>query len=75
MVLCGGIQPGNTIFVHPGTDCVAFSVILIALNMDCEVFTAVNTSEEKQSLTKQFPKLKEENIGKTKSKNQTFCKF
>lgn len=63
-MMCGKIRTESSVFVHPGTDCAAAVAISIALGRDCEVFTAVDTLEEKKYLRKRFPRLREENIGK-----------
>lgn len=60
------IEKGKSILIHAGSGGVGISAIRVAFAYGLEVFTTVSTAEKKQYLLKEFPQLKEENIGNSR---------
>jgi fatty acid synthase len=60
------IEKGKSILIHAGSGGVGLAAIRVAFAYGLEVFTTVSTEEKKQFLLKEFPHLKEENIGNSR---------
>ncbi|KAG5679912.1 hypothetical protein PVAND_009448 [Polypedilum vanderplanki] len=60
------IQKGKSILIHSGSGGIGLAAIRVALAYGLEVFTTVSTKEKKEFLLKEFPKLKESNIGNSR---------
>jgi fatty acid synthase len=60
------IEKGKSILIHAGSGGVGLAAIRVAFAYGLEVFTTVSTEEKKRFLLKEFPQLKEENIGNSR---------
>jgi fatty acid synthase len=60
------IEKGKTILIHAGSGGVGLAAIRVAFAYGLEVFTTVSTEEKKKFLLKEFPQLKEVNIGNSR---------
>lgn len=64
------IQKGKSVLIHAGSGGIGLAAIRVAFAYGLEVFTTVSTAEKKEFLLKEFPQLKERNIGN--SRDTTF---
>lgn len=60
------IEKGKSILIHAGSGGVGLAAIRVAFAYGLEVFTTVSTDEKKKFLLKEFPQLKENNIGNSR---------
>lgn len=60
------IQKGKSILIHAGTGGIGLAAIRVAFAYGLDVFTTVSTEEKKNFLLKEFPQLKNKNIGNSR---------
>ena len=60
------IIQGKSILIHAGSGGVGLAAIRVAFAYGLKVFTTVSTTEKKNYLLKEFPQLKEQNIGNSR---------
>ena len=58
---------GKSILIHAGSGGVGLAAIRVAFAYGLEVFTTVSTPEKKNYLLQEFPQLKNQNIGNSRS--------
>ncbi|XP_017774979.1 PREDICTED: fatty acid synthase-like [Nicrophorus vespilloides] len=63
----GNVKRGQTMLIHSGTGGVGQAAINCAHHWGCEIFVTVGTEEKKQFLLRQYPFLKESNIGNSRN--------
>ncbi|KAL7024413.1 hypothetical protein ACKWTF_013028 [Chironomus riparius] len=61
------IQKGKSILIHAGSGGVGLAAIRVAFAYGLEVFTTVSTEEKRNYILDEFPQLKRENIGNSRS--------
>ncbi|XP_070503056.1 fatty acid synthase-like [Chironomus tepperi] len=61
------IQKGKSILIHAGSGGVGLAAIRVAFAYGLEVYTTVSTEDKKNYLLSEFPELKRENIGNSRS--------